>query len=82
MPLNGPRIAIVGVGGTPPVRRSDREELIAFCGERLARYERPRHVVFMHQDAFPRGENGKVLRQELERRLFGEAAGRDATWRS
>jgi acyl-CoA synthetase (AMP-forming)/AMP-acid ligase II len=58
------------------------EELIAYCGERLARYKRPRHVVFMEPDAFPRSETGKVLRQELERRLFGEAAGRDATWRS
>jgi fatty-acyl-CoA synthase len=47
------------------------EELIDFCTARLARYKRPRHVVFMSRDDFPRSETGKVLRHELEQRLFG-----------
>jgi acyl-CoA synthetase (AMP-forming)/AMP-acid ligase II len=47
------------------------EELIELCGRRLARYKRPRRVVFMSREDFPRSETGKVLRQELERRLFG-----------
>jgi acyl-CoA synthetase (AMP-forming)/AMP-acid ligase II len=47
------------------------EELIDLCARRLARYKRPRHVVFMAAEQFPRSETGKVLRPELERRLFG-----------
>jgi acyl-CoA synthetase (AMP-forming)/AMP-acid ligase II len=45
-------------------------EVIAFCAERLGRYKRPRRVVFMSPDGFPRSETGKVLRRELEGRLF------------
>jgi fatty-acyl-CoA synthase len=39
------------------------DELIAYCGERLARYKRPSRVVFV--DALPRNSSGKVLKREL-----------------
>jgi acyl-CoA synthetase (AMP-forming)/AMP-acid ligase II len=45
------------------------DELIAFTAERLARYKRPRRFVFMQPEEFPRSETGKVIRQELEKRL-------------
>jgi fatty-acyl-CoA synthase len=50
------------------------DELIAFTAEHLARYKRPRRVVFLRLDEFPRSETGKVIRQELERRLDPPAA--------
>jgi acyl-CoA synthetase (AMP-forming)/AMP-acid ligase II len=51
------------------------EALIEFSATRLARYKRPRHVVFMRPEEFPRSETGKVLRHELERQLFAATAG-------
>jgi acyl-CoA synthetase (AMP-forming)/AMP-acid ligase II len=45
------------------------DELIAHTGARLARYKRPRRVVFLRPDEFPRSETGKVIRSELARRL-------------
>ncbi len=39
------------------------EELMAFCGEGLAGYKRPRSVEFV--DALPRNANGKVLKRVL-----------------
>jgi len=57
--------------------RDDRitgDELIAYTGERLARYKRPRRVVFLRPDEFPRSETGKVIRHELEV-LVGAKAG-------
>ena len=45
------------------------DELIAACKAQLAGYKKPRDVVFIELDAFPRSASGKVLRHELERRL-------------
>jgi acyl-CoA synthetase (AMP-forming)/AMP-acid ligase II len=45
------------------------EMLIAACKQQLAGYKKPRDVVFIAYDAFPRSASGKVLRHELERRL-------------
>ncbi len=49
------------------VRRPDQsvtpEELIAFCAERLARYEVPTRYAFV--DALPKSSVGKTLRREL-----------------
>lgn len=39
------------------------DELIAFCGQRLARYKLPRAIRFA--DALPRNAAGKLLRREL-----------------
>jgi len=55
------------------VARSDgsvtAERLIAACKAQLAGYKKPRDVVFIEYDAFPRSASGKVLRHELERRV-------------
>ena len=45
------------------------DDLIAYTTDRLARYKRPRRVIVLRLDEFPRSETGKVIRQELERRL-------------
>jgi acyl-CoA synthetase (AMP-forming)/AMP-acid ligase II len=39
------------------------DELIAHCGERLARFKVPKDVTFL--DALPRNPSGKVLKREL-----------------
>jgi len=43
--------------------------LIDACKQQLAGYKKPREVVFIDYDQFPRSASGKVLRHELERRL-------------
>ena len=44
-------------------RSVSAEDLMAFCGERLAGYKRPRTVDFV--DELPRNANGKVLKRGL-----------------
>jgi malonyl-CoA/methylmalonyl-CoA synthetase len=39
------------------------EQLLAFCGERLVDYQRPRRIFFL--ESLPRNALGKVLRKEL-----------------
>jgi fatty-acyl-CoA synthase len=46
-----------------PDGEATAEDLIAFCGERLARFKVPRSVVFV--DSLPRNPAGKVLKNEL-----------------
>jgi malonyl-CoA/methylmalonyl-CoA synthetase len=53
--------AVVRASGS----RLDEERLIAFAGERLAPYKRPKRVVFM--DELPLNHMGKVVRAELVR---------------
>jgi fatty-acyl-CoA synthase len=48
------------------------DAVIAFCGERLARYKLPRRVVFV--ESLPRNAMGKVLKQELRERDAGKGA--------
>lgn len=45
--------------------RLNAEELISFCGERLAGYKKPKEVFFT--DELPRNAMGKVLKEELKR---------------
>ena len=45
-------------------------EIIAFCGERLAGYKRPRSVDFI--DALPKNPSGKVLKRELREPYWGD----------
>lgn len=54
------------------------DELIAYTGERLARYKRPRRVVFLRPDEFPRSETGKVIRHELEVRVGARSSAKGA----
>lgn len=55
------------VGLAAVVRRPDQnlsaEELIEFCGDRLARYKIPKRIEFV--DALPRNAAGKVIKSEL-----------------
>jgi acyl-CoA synthetase (AMP-forming)/AMP-acid ligase II len=53
-----------------PGSSTSAEELIAFCGERLAGYKKPRSVDFV--DELPRDAAGKLLKRKL----------RDAYWTS
>jgi fatty-acyl-CoA synthase len=45
------------------------EALLTTCKQQLAGYKKPRAIVFLDYDAFPRSASGKVLRHELERRV-------------
>ena len=45
------------------------DAVIAWCGERLARYKLPRRVVFV--ESLPRNAMGKVIKQELRERYAG-----------
>jgi O-succinylbenzoic acid--CoA ligase len=48
-------------------RTVNEEELLSFCGERLARYKVPRRITFV--DALPRNASNKLLRRELKEKL-------------
>jgi len=54
------------------VARSDdrvsTEQLVAACEGALARYKKPKDVVFIGYDEFPRSASGKVRRHDLEAR--------------
>jgi len=50
---------------------ADRPALLAHITEHLAGYRRPRDVVFVKPDFFPRNNTGKILRAELEARITG-----------
>ncbi len=54
---------IVAVVAFQPEARSDAEELIAFCRERLAGYKCPREIRVL--DELPKGPSGKILKKEL-----------------
>jgi acyl-CoA synthetase (AMP-forming)/AMP-acid ligase II len=77
--LEHPGVAEAAVVGTPseewgeqvtafvvpadPAAPPDREELLAFAAERLARFKRPRALHYV--EALPRNALGKVLKHEL-----------------
>jgi len=42
-------------------------DIVAACGDRIARHKRPRRIEFM--DALPKSPAGKVLRTELRERF-------------
>lgn len=44
-----------------------RDDIVAWCRERLSGYKRPRYVQFLRSDELPRSTTGKVLRHELAR---------------
>lgn len=44
-----------------------RDEIAAWCRERLSGYKRPRYLQFLESDELPRSTTGKVLRHELAR---------------
>ena len=54
-----------------PDQRLDLETVTVFCGDRLATYKHPQHLVFV--DALPRNATGKVLKFELRKSVAGMA---------
>ena len=46
-----------------PGKSASADELIAFCGERLADYKKPRSVDFV--DELPRNPAGKLLKNKI-----------------
>jgi acyl-CoA synthetase (AMP-forming)/AMP-acid ligase II len=56
-----------------PGARASADEIIDFCGARLADYKRPRSIDLV--DEVPRNPSGKLLKRELRQRYWG-AAGR------
>ncbi len=45
------------------------EELIDRCGEILGRFKRPKEVLFIDYEAFPRNEAGKIIRSAVKELL-------------
>jgi len=54
---------IVAVVALKPGAELTRDELVAFCKERMAAYKYPRELRIM--DALPKGPTGKILKKEL-----------------
>ncbi|MBU4240719.1 MAG: fatty acid--CoA ligase, partial [Actinobacteria bacterium] len=54
------------------------EEIIEFCGDKLARYKTPRKVIFVPE--LPRTPTGKILKKEL-RAQYVEGGDRSITER-
>ncbi|GAC1390784.1 MAG: class I adenylate-forming enzyme family protein [Variovorax sp.] len=50
-----------------PGRAADRQEIVAWCRERLAGYKRPRYLQFVRSEELPRSTTGKLQRHELAR---------------
>ena len=48
---------------TRPGQEADADDIVAFCAGRLARYKKPKRVVFV--DALPKNAAGKVTKQVL-----------------
>jgi acyl-CoA synthetase (AMP-forming)/AMP-acid ligase II len=61
--------AIVADGSQP----LSEQQVIAYCGERLARYKCPRRVVFV--DELPRNATGKIVRRKVRELLISATAG-------
>jgi fatty-acyl-CoA synthase len=53
----------VGLAFVVAVREVSEEQLLAFCGDRLARFKQPRGVRFV--DEIPRNSRGKIRKDEL-----------------
>ncbi len=51
-----------------PGRKAGEQELMDFCGARLAKLKRPKSVEFM--DELPRNPQGKVLKRELREKYW------------
>jgi acyl-CoA synthetase (AMP-forming)/AMP-acid ligase II len=48
-------------------KAATREEIVAWCRDRLAGYKRPRYLQFVRSDELPRSNTGKLQRHELAR---------------
>lgn len=54
-----------------PGSSATEEELIDFCGDKVADYKQPKAVVFLEE--LPRNESGKILKREI-RRLYASVS--------
>ncbi|MCI0498047.1 MAG: AMP-binding protein [Thermoplasmata archaeon] len=59
-----------------PGARIDEETIIDHCWERVARYKRPKRVIFITDDEMPRTVSGKKLHRELRERFGSKSEGR------
>ncbi|MDX6729094.1 MAG: long-chain acyl-CoA synthetase [Baekduia sp.] len=66
-PTHGEEVLAVVVPAAAAGPAPDAEELMAWCGERVARHKRPRMVEFV--DELPLGPSRKVLKRELRDRF-------------
>ncbi|WP_125605087.1 AMP-binding protein [Lapidilactobacillus bayanensis] len=53
--------------------KAEREQILAYAAEKLARYQRPTQVYFV--DQFPLNATGKVVRNQLRQQLLQTTAG-------
>jgi acyl-CoA synthetase (AMP-forming)/AMP-acid ligase II len=53
---------------TPP----GEKEIISFCGEKIARYKRPKEIRLISEEEMPRTGSGKILHRALRQRHAGE----------
>jgi fatty-acyl-CoA synthase len=53
----------------PAIDGLTEQDIETLCRSRLAGYKRPREVHFIALEQLPRSTTGKILREELERRL-------------
>ena len=57
------REAVKAFVGLEPGQSATTEEIMAFCGEHLARFKLPKSVEFV--SSLPRSATGKILKREL-----------------
>jgi acyl-coenzyme A synthetase/AMP-(fatty) acid ligase len=69
LPVRADVSVICGFVVLQPDAEPDAEALLAWCGERLAAYKRPREIRFL--EALPRTANGKVQRKRLAEAAAG-----------
>lgn len=55
--------------------RLTESEVFGMLEDRIARYKRPKRVIFITEDELERNSTGKIQRQPLENRLMAEASG-------
>ena len=55
-----------------PGQNLDRDAMIGYCAERLARFKLPHDIAII--EVLPRNATGKVLKRELRKRFLGRDA--------
>ncbi|HEY46122.1 MAG: long-chain fatty acid--CoA ligase [Anaerolineae bacterium SM23_ 63] len=50
----------------------DEKEIISFCGDKIAKFKRPKEVRLISEEEMPRTGSGKILHRALRQRLIGE----------
>jgi len=59
--------SVVAAVALKPGRKATEEEIISLCLEHLARYKRPKKIVFV--EAIPKNISGKILKRELREKF-------------